>query len=117
MKNLSYEERLRLLGLPTLLYRRDRTDMIQMFKILNDYEEIHINNIKVSNSNITRGHNFKIDKQRVNSRYGTQRFSTRAVNPWNKLPSSLVQAESVNSFKSGLNEAWKCKDTKFSYNT
>ena len=85
-----------------------------MFKILNNYEEIHINNLKLSDSNITRGHKLKLDKQRVNSRYGTQRFSTRAVNPWNKLPPDLVQADNVNNFKSGLNEAWKCIDTKFS---
>ena len=53
MKNLSSEERLRLLGLPTLLYRRDRADQ---YDSSYTYEEIHLNNLKVPDSNITRGH-------------------------------------------------------------
>jgi plasmid maintenance system killer protein len=34
MKNLSYEERLRKLELPTLSYRRLRGDMIEVYKII-----------------------------------------------------------------------------------
>ena len=34
-RNLSYPERLRKLGLPTLESRRERADLIQVFKILN----------------------------------------------------------------------------------
>jgi hypothetical protein len=34
MKNLSYPERLKKLGLPTLAYRRIRGDMIEVYKII-----------------------------------------------------------------------------------
>ena len=34
LKDLPYEERLRMLNLPTLLYRRQRFDLIQIFKII-----------------------------------------------------------------------------------
>jgi len=34
MKNLEYEERLRILKLPTLKYRRMRGDIIETFKII-----------------------------------------------------------------------------------
>lgn len=34
MKNVNYEERLRMLKLPTLGYRRVRRDMIEMYKII-----------------------------------------------------------------------------------
>ena len=34
LRDLSYEERLRAMKLPSLYYRRDRGDMIQVFKIL-----------------------------------------------------------------------------------
>ena len=34
LKDLSYEDRLRSLGLPTIKYRRLRSNMIEMFKIL-----------------------------------------------------------------------------------
>ena len=35
-KNLSYENRLKMLNLPTLTYRRFRGDMIETYKILNN---------------------------------------------------------------------------------
>ena len=35
LKNLSYEERLRKLDLPTLVYRRSRRDMVETYKIMN----------------------------------------------------------------------------------
>lgn len=40
LKNLPYEERLRQLNLPTLLYRRERYDQIQVFKIINNFDNI-----------------------------------------------------------------------------
>ena len=36
MKNLSYPERLKKLGLPTLAYRRIRGDKIEVYKLLRD---------------------------------------------------------------------------------
>ncbi len=36
MKDLSYEERLKLLNLPTLAYRRIRGDLIETYKILTE---------------------------------------------------------------------------------
>ena len=36
LQNLSYSQRLQALGLPTLIYRRDRQDMIQVYQILSD---------------------------------------------------------------------------------
>ena len=35
LKGLNYSERLKRLGLPTLEYRRDRADMVEVYKILN----------------------------------------------------------------------------------
>ena len=35
ISDLSYEGRLNILGLPTLIYRRERADMVQLFKIMN----------------------------------------------------------------------------------
>ena len=39
-KNLSYPERLRKLGLPTLEYRRLRADIVQVYNILNDIDKV-----------------------------------------------------------------------------
>ena len=38
--NLTYEERLRYLDLPTLVYRRSRGDMIKTYKIVNGKYDI-----------------------------------------------------------------------------
>ena len=40
LRNEPYNIRLSTLGLPTLQFRRDRADMLQVFKILNRYEYI-----------------------------------------------------------------------------
>ena len=37
---MSYEERLRKLGLPTLVYRRMRGDAIECYKMLNNNEDV-----------------------------------------------------------------------------
>ena len=61
-RNLEYEERLRLLKLPTLVYRRHRGDMIEVFKMLNGFYdsnaipklEMRIDHVADGRSN--RGH-------------------------------------------------------------
>ena len=114
MKNLTYEERLRSLGLPTLVYRRQRADMIQLFKILHKYESVNIDNIKI-NTNTNRGHSFKLQKQYTRTASGQNRFSFRSINHWNSLSPNTVTASSVNVFKSELNKDWKVKSDKFHY--
>ena len=39
-------------------------------------------------------------------------FSQRVVNLWNRLPATVVEASSVNSFKKRLDE-WKCGTISF----
>ena len=40
LKHLSYEDRLKTLGLPSLEYRRERFDMIQVYKIMHCIEKV-----------------------------------------------------------------------------
>ena len=62
-RNLSYPERLRKLGLPTLEYRRERADLIQVFKILNGIDCIERDKLFTSAQYTpTRGHAFKLYK-------------------------------------------------------
>ena len=42
IRSLSYEERLNALGLTTLELRRKRTDLIQIYKIINGIDEVDI---------------------------------------------------------------------------
>ena len=42
LKELSYQERLKALNLPTLYYRRMRYDLIQLYKIISNIEDTNI---------------------------------------------------------------------------
>ena len=65
LKHLTYPERLKTLGLPTLECRRGRADMIQVYKILNNIDKVDKKSLfKMSTYQATRGHSQKIYKQR-----------------------------------------------------
>ena len=112
LKEKTYEERLKILGLPTLYYRRDRADMVQLFKIMHEYDNVTLKNISLS-GNICRGHTLKLNKSHTRGKLGQNRFSNRVVNNWNALSNSTVESSSVNVFKSNLNTDWKFKANKF----
>ena len=105
MEDLSYEQRCVRIGLPTLKQRRLRGDLIEVYKILNGYEGTDFNTFfKLRQSN-TRGHSCKLEKkEHVNSQVRGEWFSVRVINPWNNLPSSVVNAQSIKSFKEKLDE-------------
>ena len=64
-KNLSYPERLRKLCLPTLEYRRQRADMVQVYKILNDIDKLDKAKLfLMATYNRTRGYPLKLFKER-----------------------------------------------------
>jgi len=115
IRHLTYEQRLKELGLPTLVYRRQRADMVQMFKILNKADEVHLRSLSVSSSNKTRGHNMKLEKHHYKHRSAMNTFTARSANDWNILPSECVNSNTVNSFKSSINTVWKNKPVKFQY--
>ena len=54
LRDLSYEERLKALNLPTLAYRRTRGDMIETYKILNDKYDTKVSNFLSHSWNISR---------------------------------------------------------------
>ena len=112
--DLSYNERLTLLGLPTLLYRRDRQDLIQVYITLKDNNQSFF---RLAESNQTRGHSKKILKTEfytVNSRLYF--YSQRVINTWNSLPESVISAPNLNCFKSNLNKAnWHSYKFNFPY--
>jgi len=101
LTNIPYEERLKSIKLPSLEYRLIRGDMIQVFKIANKYyDPITTDSIfKFSDNSRLRGHNFKIVKQNTNKTKFSNFFTNRVVNTWNKLPSNIANANSINEFK------------------
>ena len=99
LRDLSYDERLKECGLTTLETRRLRGDQIEVFKMLNGYENIDRNMFFSLKDSRTRGHEVKLvkDKRRLDIRKHS--FSQRTINEWNKLSTDCVTASSVNMFK------------------
>lgn len=106
-KHLEYSERLHRLNLESLNFRRKRADMIQTFKLVRGFENVHPEQFFTFCSfDRTRGHRFKIYKTNVNSIARANFFSQRVINDWNSLSSSTVEASTINGFKTALKREW-----------
>ena len=100
LRDLSYEERLKECSLTTLETRRLRRDQIEVFKILNGYENIDRNMFfSLKKDSRTRGHEVKLVKDQCRLDIRKHSFSQRTINEWNKLSTDCVTASSVNMFK------------------
>jgi hypothetical protein len=107
LKNLSYESRLEKTGLITLEKRRERGDLIEVFRLLKGFDNVDYQHFfQLVDGSRTRGHRFKIVKLRSRLDIRKNFFSQRVVNIWNNLPASVVEADSVNSFKNRLDHFW-----------
>ena len=101
MQKLTYVERLDKLNLWTLEERRNRSDVIEVFKMANNLSPIPLTKFfELNTNNITRGHTFKLVKHRCNCEVRCHFFSERVVNRWNMLDQDTVSAKSVNGFSS-----------------
>ena len=101
LRELSYEERLRKLGLLTLESRRERGDLISVYKMVNGIDRIGEDLLKLDNGS-TRGHSKKLKKERCVRDIKKYSFPHRVVDAWNGLEESVVQAVSVHKFKAEL---------------
>ena len=109
LRPLPYEARLQQTGLPSLLYRRRRGDMITVYKMLTGKTSgKHLLNLAQEEGR-TRGHRFKIKKVLSKKDVRRHRFSQRIVDAWNSLPSDVVEAKSVATFKIRLDKYWHNK--------
>ena len=104
LRDLTYEERLKECGL-TIETRRLRGDQIEVFKILNGYENIDSNIFfEIKESKITRGHNYTLVKKQSRLDVRKYSFSQRTINVWNNLSTDCVHASSVNMFKNKIDK-------------
>jgi len=105
---MSYEDRLKFTGLTTLEDRRNRGDLIEVFKTLKGFNRVDYRQFfKLVEHSRTRGHSFKLVKSRSRLEIRKNFFSQRVVNSWNNLPESVVEAETVNSFKNRYDKCYK----------
>ena len=115
VRDLCYEDRLKALKLPSMEYRRKRGDMIQCYKIINGLVRLEARELFTQiPSHNTRGHGQRILRTKAHKATRIKSFSQRTIKSWNSLPSEVVNAPSINAFKSRLDEAWKEKIYKSS---
>ena len=102
LKGLEYVERLKRLKLTDMELRRKRGDLIQLYKICNGLEEVDLG-MNIGGENIGRSHTHQISREICGSCNIRGRFlPNRTATTWNLLPPNVVNAVTVNGFKSGL---------------
>ena len=115
LKNLSYEERLKEIGLPTLAYRRKRGDMIEVFKHFETYNRSMLSTGFQPRNKICRRHDRQLEWNiALDGIRGCQRnsFYYRIAKHWNELPRKVAMADNINSFKSNLDKHWQKLQTQ-----
>ena len=103
MKGLNSEERRKRLGLMTLEERRERGDLIEVFKILNGLTKIDPKEFWEVRE--ARNGSRLVKELATNGRRQRQNFfSYRVVQRWNLLPPELKMAPSLAAFKNRLDK-------------
>jgi len=110
LAKLSYEERLEVMDLPSLSYRRLRGDAIEVYKYLKGiykFDSSSMLPLVDLMSSQTRGHCLKIQKRHCRTRMRANFFSYRIVNMWNSLPADVILSPTLNCFKGRIDRLWR----------
>jgi len=105
LEHLSCEERLRELG-PFSLEKRRRGDLIAAFQYLKGaYKKYGCRLLSRACCDRIRGNYFKLKEGKFSLDIRKNFFTMRVVKHWNKLPTEVVGAPSLETFKARLHKA------------
>ena len=104
----SYEEKCKELNLETLQRRREKQDLLELFKMLNGAGDLDPATLfkrpeartGVATRSTGDPHKLVMPRTRLETR--TNFFTVRVVEKWNNLPRELKTAKNVQQFKRGL---------------
>ena len=120
MNNLSYQDRLKSLKLPTLAYRRLRGDVIEIYKIVHaiydkDVCDGILNFRRPHQRPGIRGHEFILTQESIKKPLRKNFLAKRVITIWNSIPYNVVNAQSLNVFKNALDRLWCRQDLLYDY--
>lgn len=120
LKDMTYEQRLRHLNLPTLSFRRTRADMIEVYKLLHNIYDAEVSELLLLRKDVAertseRGNNLKLFQQGSKKNIRNKSFTVRVASIWNSLPNSVVEAPSINIFKNRLDKFWTNEELMYDY--
>ena len=99
-KDIPYEDRLKSLKLPTLVQRREYLSLVQLFKFIKGHSSVNTNDyISFSNRLSRKSNQFKLYKPFCRTDTLKYSFWHRYIDTWNSLQSSVVELDSMNTFK------------------
>jgi len=102
-EHLSYEERLRELGLFSVEKRRLRGDVINAYKYLQGgCQEDGARLFAVVLSDRTRGNGHKWKQRKLQLNMRNNFFPLRVTEPWPRLPREVVESSSLEIFQTHL---------------
>ena len=103
LRGNTYEEKLKELGLPSLLDRRKEMDMVQTYKMVNKVDTDNCEQwfTRADTRRPTRESSGRdnILVKRANHEFRKNFFSARVVEEWNSLPDTVKEAANVTCFK------------------